>query len=122
MKKYYLTAISFLITGLGIAQSKDSTKTGVATYYAKYFEGRKTATGEIFKHKKLTAASNNFKLGSLVRVTNKTNGASVIVRINDRMHPKMAKMGRVVDLTRAAATLIGFTGSMGMMKVVVQLL
>jgi rare lipoprotein A len=85
---------------------------GIATYYAEKFQGRRTATGEIFKQSKLTAASNNFKLGSLVEVTNVSNGKSVLVRINDRMHPRMARMGRVVDLTRAAFNTISSTKNM----------
>src|SRR6059058_1389676 len=80
---------------------------GFATIYANRFIGLRTATGEIFKHSNLTAASNNFKINSWVKVTNLSNMKSVIVRINDRMHPRMARMGRVVDLTKAAAKLLG---------------
>lgn len=100
-----------LIPVLGMAQesSKDNGKklNGIATIYAKRFNGLRTATGEIFKHSNLTAASNNFKIGTWVKVTNLLNEKSVIVRINDRMHPRMAKLGRVVDLTQAAANLLG---------------
>ena len=100
-----------LIPVFGIAQesSKDKGKqlNGIATIYAKRFNGLRTATGEVFKHSNLTAASNNFKINSWVKVTNLNNLKSVIVRINDRMHPRMAKMGRVVDLTQAAAKLLG---------------
>ncbi len=87
---------------------------GFATIYANRFIGLRTATGEIFKHSNLTAASNNFKINSWVKVTNLSNMKSVIVRINDRMHPRMAKMGRIVDLTKAAAKLLGnFDGIVG---------
>lgn len=87
---------------------------GFATIYANRFVGLRTATGEIFKHNNLTAASNNFKINSWVKVTNLSNMKSVIVRINDRMHPRMARMGRVVDLTKAAAKLLGnFDGIVG---------
>lgn len=100
-----------LIPFLGIAQesSKDNQKqlNGIATIYARRFQGLRTATGEVFKHTNLTAASNNFKINTWVKVTNLVNLKSVIVRINDRMHPRMAKMGRVVDLTQAAANLLG---------------
>lgn len=75
---------------------------GIASQYANKFSGRKTATGEIFRQTKLTAASNLFKLGTLVRVTNPFNGKSVVVKINDRMHPRMARLGRVIDLSKAA--------------------
>jgi rare lipoprotein A len=77
--------------------------TGFATYYAKQFEGGQTATGEIFHHSKFTAASNSFALNTWVRVTNILTGRSIIVRINDRMHPRMSQKGRIVDLTYTAA-------------------
>lgn len=93
---------------------------GVASYYNKSFEGGKTATGETFRHANLTAASNSFPLNTWVRVTNLKNGKSVIVRINDRMHTKMSKKGRVVDLTSSAAKKIGLTSKIGVMKVKVE--
>jgi rare lipoprotein A len=109
LKKFIL--LFSLIPFLGIAQegSKNNGKKlrGIATVYANRFHGLRTATGEVFKHTNLTAASNNFKINSWVKVTNLSNMKSVIVRINDRMHPRMAKMGRIVDLTKAAARLLG---------------
>lgn len=81
---------------------------GTASFYSKRFEGTQTATGEIFHHNQLIAASNNFKLNTWVRVTNLKNNRSVVVRINDRMHPDMAKIGRVVDITRTAAIKLDF--------------
>jgi rare lipoprotein A len=77
--------------------------TGLATYYANKFEGSLTATGEIFHHSALTAASNVFALNTWVKVTNILTGTSIIVRINDRMHPGMTKKGRVLDLTLTGA-------------------
>jgi len=85
---------------------KSSTKniiTGIATYYANKFEGNLTATGEIFHHCDLTAASNFFALNTWVKVTNLLTGKSIIVRINDRMHPDMAQKGRILDLTLTGA-------------------
>lgn len=79
---------------------------GKATYYAQKFQGRKTATGEIFSHKRMTAASNHFKLGTFVKVTNLFNGKSVDVKINDRMSNKSSRKGRIVDLTLYAFTLL----------------
>ena len=92
---------------------------GIASFYATRFNGLRTATGEIFKHKNLTAASNNFKLNTWVRVTNLLNNKSVVVRINDRMHERMARMGRVIDLTGAAAKLLGVEMT-GLLKVRVE--
>ncbi len=121
MKKFFI--LFLLIPIFGLAQESSSNNggkklNGIATYYAKRFEGLRTATGEIFKHSNLTAASNNFKLNTWVKVTNLINNKSVIVRINDRMHPRMAKMGRVVDLTKTAVALLG--GFDGMAKVKVE--
>lgn len=81
---------------------------GIASFYSKNLDGTKTATGEVFKNSKFTGASNHVKLNTWVRVTNLSNGNSVIVRINDRMHPRMAKKGRVIDLSRAAAAELDF--------------
>ena len=81
----------------------DNIITGLATYYAQKFEGCLTATGEIFRHNKLTAASNVFALNTWVKVTNILTGKSIVVRINDRMHPNMTKKGRILDLSMTAA-------------------
>ena len=113
--------ILLLIPVIGMAQESSKNKEkqlkGIATIYAKRFNGLRTATGEIFKHTNLTAASNNFKINTWVKVTNLVNDKSVIVRINDRMHPRMAKLGRVVDLTQAAARLLGNFDGMVKVKV-----
>jgi rare lipoprotein A (peptidoglycan hydrolase) len=81
---------------------------GIASFYSKNLDGTKTATGEYYRNAKLTAASNNYKLNTWVRVTNLSNNKFVIVRINDRMHPRMAKKGRVVDLSGTAAKELDF--------------
>jgi rare lipoprotein A len=94
------------------------TLTGIASFYAKKFEGRKTASGEIFSHKKFTAACNVLPLGTLIKVTNLSNGKSVIVKTNDRLHPKMK---RIVDLTFAAAQKLDFIAK-GLTRVSVEVL
>jgi rare lipoprotein A len=81
---------------------------GVASYYSDKFEGRKTYTDEIFSQEKLTAASNTLPMRTWVRVTNLRNHLSVIVRINDKMHPGNR---RIIDLSRAAAVKLGYAGS-----------
>ncbi len=81
---------------------------GKASFYSKNLHGTKTSTGETFDNNKMTGASNNFKMNTWVLVTNLSNNESVTVRINDRMHPKMAKKGRVIDLSRAAAKKLKF--------------
>jgi rare lipoprotein A len=122
LKKLLLIVLLLPLFSLAQETKKEDTKSlhGTASFYALYFNGLKTATGEIFKHSNLTAASNNFKINSLVRVTNLFNNKSVVVRINDRMHQKMANKGRVVDLTSAAAKLLG-VGISGLLKVKVEL-
>ena len=93
--------------------------TGLATYYSKQFEGNVTATGETFHHSKLTAASNFFALNTWVKVTNILTGQSIIVRINDRMHPRMAKQGRILDLTYTGAKELKIVNS-GVAKVKIE--
>ncbi|MDP3392812.1 septal ring lytic transglycosylase RlpA family protein [Sediminibacterium sp.] len=89
---------------------------GTASYYSGRFEGIKTASGERFSNKAFTGASNNLKLGTWVKVTNVNNGKWVVVKINDKMHPRMKKKGRVIDLTRAAAQKLQFLNK-GLAKV-----
>jgi len=91
---------------------------GTASFYANKFDGRKTANGEIFSQEKLTAACNLLPLGTWVRVTNLRNGRSVIVKINDRLHPKMK---RIVDLSHTAAQKLNYVRS-GLTKVKVEVL
>jgi rare lipoprotein A (peptidoglycan hydrolase) len=81
---------------------------GEASYYGSELAGNRTASGEVFDPKKLTAAHRTLPLGSEVRVTNPRNGKSVIVRINDRgpFHGN-----RVIDLSTAAARTIGLIRS-----------
>src|SRR3989449_7851413 len=78
---------------------------GLASYYAEPYHGRRTASGEIFdSYRELTAAHRTLPFNTLVRVTNKTNGREVDVRINDR-GPWVE--GRVIDLSVRAAREIG---------------
>ncbi len=105
-------------------RGKDSVKTkcyyGMASFYSRSLEGTKTSNDEIFRHSKLTAASNKFKLGTWLRVTNISNGKSIVVRVNDRMHPKMARKGRIVDLSRTGAKKLDFINK-GITKVMVEI-
>lgn len=92
---------------------------GIASFYSANLEGTKTSTQEIFTHKKLTCASNRFKLNTWLRVTNLSNGKSIIVRVNDRMHPKMDAKGRIVDLSILGAKSLDFIKK-GLTKVKVE--
>ena len=81
---------------------------GLASYYAEPYHGRKTASGEIFDtYQALTAAHRTLPFNTLVRVTNKTNGREVDVRINDR-GPFID--GRIIDLSLRAAREINLVG------------
>ena len=77
---------------------------GVASYYGRRFHGRRTASGERFDMNAMTAAHRTLPFGSMVEVTNPRTGKTVTVRINDRgpFHG-----GRVIDVSRAAATELG---------------
>lgn len=80
-------------------------KVGRASWYGEAFNGRLTANGEIYDMHSLTAAHPTMPLPSYARVTNLENGASVIVRVNDR-GPFAAD--RVIDLSKQAATLLDY--------------
>ena len=80
-------------------------QSGIASVYA--YSGEKTASGERARPSGLTAAHRTLPFGTKVKVTNKRNGRSVTVRINDR-GPFVR--GRIIDLTPAAARALGFNG------------
>ena len=89
---------------------------GSASWYGKKFHGRPTASGEIYDMYKLTAAHKKLPLGTYVKVTNLSNGKSVIVKINDR-GPYVK--GRIIDLSYAAAKKIGMVKK-GVQKVKIE--
>ena len=79
---------------------------GLASWYGRQFHGRKTASGETFDMNGLTAAHRSLPLNCYVKVTNKSNGKSVVVKVNDRgpFHGN-----RVMDLSYGAAKQLGIT-------------
>lgn len=83
-------------------------QTGVASWYGRQFHGRKTASGETFDMNAMTAAHRSLPLNCYIRVTNKNNGKSVVVKVNDRgpFHGN-----RVVDLSYGAAKSLGITNA-----------
>ncbi len=96
----------------------DYNKVGVASWYGPNFHGKKTANGEIYNQNDLTAAHKTLPLPSIVRVTNLKNGKSLIVRVNDR---GPYAHGRIIDMSKRAAELLGFKNQ-GTAKVRVQVL
>jgi rare lipoprotein A (peptidoglycan hydrolase) len=79
---------------------------GAASWYGPYFHGRMTANGETFDQYDLTAAHRDLPLGSFVKVKNRHNGRTVVVRINDR-GPYYDEDHRVIDLSYQAARILG---------------
>lgn len=82
--------------------------TGWASWYGPGFDGNYSASGEVFNQNALTAAHRDLPFGTQVRVTNKDNGMSVVVRINDR---GPFSGDRIIDLSRGAAAAIGLIHS-----------
>ena len=82
-------------------------RTGIASWYGPGFHGRLTASGEVFDENLMTAAHTTLPIPSLVEVTNLENGRTVVLRLNDR---GPFADDRIIDLSRAAATELGFIG------------
>ena len=93
-------------------------ETGIASWYGEQFHGHNTANGEIFDLNSLTAAHHTLPMPSIVQVTNLENGRALELRVNDR-GPFAA--GRIIDVSRQAAQLLGFERN-GTAKVRVRLL
>ena len=82
----------------------DYDETGIASWYGADFHGRRTANGGVYDMNALTAAHRTLPLPSLVRVTNLENGRSMILKVNDR---GPYARGRIIDLSRRSAQLLG---------------
>jgi len=118
MKFIYIFILSFFFLN-GFSQiDSNKTEIGVASFYAKKFEGRKCSSGQKFRHDSLTAAHKTLKFGTKVKVTNLKNDSVVVVIINDRL-PKKSK--RKIDLTLRAAKQLNFVSN-GLAKVRIEVL
>lgn len=101
MKRFIITLIALVcLTSLIFAQSDIISPETYASYYGEAFNGRPTASGEIFDMNAYTAAHRTLPFGTMVEVTNLENGKKVIVRINDR-GPFVGN--REIDISKAAA-------------------
>lgn len=89
----------------GENQERNFHQIGTASWYGQNFNGKKTASGEVFNSRKLTAAHKEIPLGSIVLVRNMENGKEVLVRVNDR-GPFVE--GRIIDLSEYGSELLGF--------------
>ncbi|MFG1295971.1 MULTISPECIES: septal ring lytic transglycosylase RlpA family protein [Xanthobacter] len=103
-KRVVLSCAALSLLALAPSPSRADNSTGIASYY---WQGQRTANGERFNPGEMTAAHRSLPFGTKVRVTNLRNGKSVVVRINDR-GPYVR--GRIIDVSRAAASHLGFTG------------
>jgi rare lipoprotein A len=100
-----LAAICCCLTTAGPLASTAQAEAGIASVYG--YDGQKTANGERANPRGLTGAHRSLPFGTMVTVVNKKNGRHVTVRINDR-GPFIR--GRIIDLTPAAASQLGFSG------------
>ena len=110
MQTRMLTAPILLALAAGCTESPEADATesavvqkGKASYYARSFQGKETASGETFNQNELVAAHKTLPFDTRVEVTNLENGKQVTVRINDR---GPFKPGRIIDLSRVAANRI----------------
>ena len=111
--KIVLTTLALLF---GYTSLEAQTQRGTASYYSKRWTGRKTANGERLHHDSLTCAHKTYPFGTLLKVTNRANGLSVIVKGTDR---GPYSKGRVVDLSVRAAKELGIIAQ-GIAPVIVE--
>ena len=119
-KPRYKVGDPYNVGGVWYYPARDLTydETGIGSWYGDEFAGKLTANGEIFDPEMITAAHKTLPMPSVVRVTNLDNGRSLVVRVNDR-GPFVP--GRIIDLSRESARLLGFKDQ-GIAKVRVKLL
>jgi rare lipoprotein A len=103
IKAVAIAALPFIFAVAAVDAAK--AQSGIASVYS--YHGSKTASGERANKHGLTAAHRTLPFGTRVKVTNKRNGKSVVVRINDR-GPFIK--GRIIDLTPRAAAALSFSG------------
>ena len=115
-KLIYISILFLLFSGCSIPTNivkkvvgkEEYCERGMASFYGKEFYGKKTASGEIYTGKELTAAHRTLPFGTKVKVTRLDNKKSVIVRINDR---GPFKKGFIIDLSTEAAKVLGMKES-----------
>ncbi|WP_428898582.1 septal ring lytic transglycosylase RlpA family protein [Parelusimicrobium proximum] len=105
-KTFLILAATLFLASCASTGGGGGSFSGKASWYGTIYNGRKTASGEIYSEKKMTAAHRTLPFGTIVKVTNKANGKSVKVKINDR-GPFIK--GRVIDLSKAAFAKIANT-------------
>lgn len=104
MRPYTVRGVRYYPTVVSVGD----TFYGTASWYGPNFHGKYTSNGEIYNMWQMTAAHKTLPMNTIVRVTNKYNGKTAIVRINDR-GPFVST--RIIDLSKAAASKIGMIGT-----------
>lgn len=101
-----IVVLLLLFLGASFAYISNYSETGRASFYASHFHGKRTSSGEVFKHDNLTGAHKTLPFGTLVKVTNLSNDSTVILKINDRLGKKSAS---IIDVSLKAAKQLNFT-------------
>lgn len=102
MKKGFWLFIGLLLCSFSIFQVLEK---GKASYYSSKFEGRRTASGEVFRQDSLTAAHKTLPFGTKLLVKNSNNDSTVVVKVNDRLSKSSS---HVIDLSLKAAKKLNF--------------
>lgn len=103
MKLLLLFVIAGSIAILQSCNTVSKLENCAVSYYHDKFEGRRTASGEIFKQKLFTCASNVYPIGTVLKLTNKDKNTIIFVRVND----KGELYGRTLDLSKSAFKALG---------------
>lgn len=121
-KFVFILFTALLFINCGSKQNVSGTvykKNAEVSYYADKFNGRKTASGEKFSNRKLTAAHRKLPFGTKIKVTNKANQKSVIVMVNDR---GPFKKNRELDLSKEAFMQITDNKNHGTLQVTIEII
>jgi rare lipoprotein A len=112
----FYTALFFIF--ILLSASFSDTEKGSASYYSSSFNGRRTASGEVFNNNLFTAAHKTLPLGTMVKVSNVKNDSTVILKVNDRLSKNSS---HIIDVTLAAAKKLNFVRN-GIARVLVDVL
>jgi len=112
----FYTALFFIF--ILLSASFSDTEKGSASYYNSSFNGRRTASGEVFNNNLFTAAHKTLPLGAMVKVSNVKNDSTVILKVNDRLSKNSS---HIIDVTLAAAKKLNFVRN-GIASVLVDVL
>jgi rare lipoprotein A len=113
-----MRSLCFILLFISTTAVFGQVQTGKASFYADKFEGSPTASGEKYKHNKLTGAHKSLPFGTKVKVTNLANNQTVEVIVNDR-GPYVEN--RIIDLSKAAAEKLGFINQ-GLAEVTIEVI